>query len=61
MVAIPVSSQSALQKLKNSAFIDDVICLSALVNFRAVGQFYQSFDQVDDAEVKALLNEETLA
>ena len=61
VVAIPVSSQSALQKLKNSAFIDDVICLSAPVNFRAVGQFYQSFDQVDDAEVKALLNEETLA
>lgn len=56
VVAIPVSSQSALQKLKNTPFIDDVVCLSTPINFRAVGQFYQNFDQVDDAEVKTLLN-----
>ncbi|MDG1729477.1 MAG: phosphoribosyltransferase family protein [Algibacter sp.] len=61
IVAIPVSSQNALQKLKNTPFIDDVICLKAPVNFRAVGQFYKNFDQVDDTEVKALLNKETVA
>jgi predicted phosphoribosyltransferase len=60
MVAIPVASQSALQKLRNTPFIDDVICLYTPVNFRAVGQFYQNFDQVDDAEVKILLNKETV-
>lgn len=60
VVAIPVSSQSALQKLQNSTFIDEVICLSTPVNFRAVGQFYQNFDQVDDAEVKTLLNKVTV-
>ena len=60
VVAIPVSSQDALQKLENSPFIDDVVCLSTPVNFRAVGQFYENFDQVDDAEVKTLLNEITV-
>ena len=60
VVAIPVSSQSALQKLKNTPFVDDVICLSAPVNFRAVGQFYQNFDQVNDTEVKSFLNKLTV-
>lgn len=61
VVAIPVSSQSAIQKLKNTPFVDDVICLSAPVNFRAVGQFYKNFDQVDDNEVKNFLNKLTIA
>ena len=56
VVAIPVSSQSALQKLKNTPFIDEVICLSAPENFMAVGQFYKNFDQVDDTEVKSYLS-----
>ncbi|WNH07794.1 phosphoribosyltransferase [Thalassobellus suaedae] len=56
VVAIPVSSQSALQKLKNTPFIDEIVCLSAPENFRAVGQFYKNFDQVDDTEVKTYLN-----
>ena len=60
VVAIPVSSQSALQKLKKSTFIDDIICLHSPSHFRAVGQFYQNFDQVDDAEVKTLLNNVTV-
>lgn len=60
VVAIPVSSQSALQKLKNTPFIDEVICLSAPLNFRAVGQFYKNFDQVDDTQVKTLLNKVTV-
>ena len=61
VVAIPVASPNALLKLKNSAFIDEVICLSAPAGFRAVSQFYQNFDQVDDLEVRALLNKTTLA
>lgn len=56
VVAIPVSSQSALQKLKNTSFIDEVICLYTPANFRAVGQFYKNFDQVNDTEVKTFLN-----
>ena len=56
VIAIPVSSQSALQKLKNTPFVDEIICLSTPVNFRAVGQFYKNFDQVDDNQVKTFLN-----
>ena len=59
IVAVPVASQSALQKLQNSDFVDEVICLTAPSHFRAVGQFYQNFDQVDDVEVKALLQKAT--
>lgn len=56
VVAIPVSPISAYNKLNKSNFIDEVICLSTPINFQAVGQFYQNFDQVDDFEVKNLLN-----
>ncbi|MGB3344211.1 MAG: phosphoribosyltransferase family protein [Aequorivita sp.] len=56
VVAIPVSSRRALQRLQNSPFIDEVICLYAPIDFQAVGQFYENFDQVGDAEVKTLLN-----
>lgn len=35
--------------------VDDMVCLEAPAYFSAVGQFYQHFDQVDDAEVIALL------
>ena len=60
VVAIPVSSQSAFQKLKNTPFVDEVICLTTPMNFMAVGQFYENFDQVDDAEVKSYLNKVTV-
>lgn len=56
VIAIPVASQSALQKLQKSAFINEIVCLSTPENFYAVGQFYENFDQVDDLEVKNLLN-----
>ena len=59
LVAIPVSSQSALKNIKNTPFVDEVICLSAPQNFKAVGQFYINFDQVDDLEVKTYLNRVT--
>ena len=61
IVAVPVAPLSAVQKLQNSDYIDEVICLSVPTNFRAVGQFYQYFDQVDDLEVKALLNKSTVS
>ncbi|RKS53728.1 putative phosphoribosyltransferase [Gillisia mitskevichiae] len=57
IVAIPVASNNALQKLQHSQYIDEVVCLLVPENFRAVGQFYQDFEQVDDATVARLLNE----
>jgi putative phosphoribosyl transferase len=60
IVAVPVSTQSALAKLKNTPFVDEVICLSKPANFHAVGQFYENFDQVTDAEVQRLLNKNSI-
>lgn len=49
IVAVPVSSPEALKKIEER--VDEVVCLAAPVNFRAVGQFYETFDQVADEEV----------
>lgn len=57
IVAIPVAPTSAIYKLQESQFIDEVVCLSIPVNFRAVGEFYEDFDQVDDSQVRELLKE----
>lgn len=57
IVAIPVAPKSSIPKLETSPFIDEVICLFAPFNFHAVGQFYQNFHQVSDAEAIAILEE----
>lgn len=54
VVAVPVSSPSALKKAEETA--DEVICLSTPENFRSVGQFYDTFDQVSDEEVMEKLH-----
>lgn len=56
VVAIPVASNDAIEKLQTSPYVDEVICPLVPDYFRAVGQFYENFDQVDDKEVKQLLN-----
>ena len=56
VVAIPVAPYSAINKLEASPYVDEVICPLIPDYFQAVGQFYQNFDQVNDEEVKKLLN-----
>lgn len=51
--AVPVSPPDTLAKVR--PYADEVVCLSAPEMFYAVGQFYQSFPQVSDEEVIALL------
>ena len=55
IAAVPAASREALAMLKGEA--DDVVCLSAPRRFGSVGSFYQSFLQVSDEEVTALLRE----
>ena len=55
VVALPVASNSALKRVRDLILIEDTICLEAPVSFRAVGQFYNEFNQVNDAEVIELL------
>jgi putative phosphoribosyl transferase len=52
--AVPVASPAALEKVE--PYADEIVCLDAPEFFYAVGQFYGSFPQVDDAEVVALLH-----
>lgn len=49
VVAIPVIAPEALVVIKKE--VDDVVYLAAPTFFMAVGQFYQSFPQVEDDEV----------
>jgi len=51
--AVPVGAPDSLERIREEA--DEVVCLFAPWDFRAVGQFYQVFRQVEDAEVVACL------
>jgi putative phosphoribosyl transferase len=51
--AVPVAPPDTLEKVK--PYADEMVCLSAPAMFYAVGQFYQSFNQVSDEEVIRLL------
>lgn len=57
--AVPVGSPRSLAALHGIA--DDVVCLSAPEDFRAVAQFYRAFPPVDDQEVIGLLGRRSTA
>jgi predicted phosphoribosyltransferase len=52
-LAVPVAPPDSLREL--AEFADDVVCLAAPPAFFAVGQWYDDFTQVSDAEVNRLL------
>jgi len=52
-VAVPVAPPDTLAAL--AARVDDVVCLASPDPFRAVGQWYQVFDQTSDEQVQHLL------
>ena len=51
--AVPVAAAESLDKVR--PYADEVVCLHAPEDFRAVSLFYRHFPQVEDAEVIALL------
>lgn len=51
--AVPVAPADTLAKIEPMA--DELVCLQVPEFFQAVGQFYQSFPQVDDNEVVDVL------
>lgn len=53
VLAIPVCAPDTRDRLK--PLVDDIVCLFAPPNFRAVGIWYQNFDQLTDEDVIALL------
>ncbi len=57
--AVPVAPPDTVEKVQEYA--DEVVCLYASEDFRAVGQFYRNFGQVEDEEVIRLLAERPAA
>ncbi|RTQ50869.1 phosphoribosyltransferase [Hymenobacter gummosus] len=55
LVAVPVAAPAALVSLQPLA--DEVLCLLAPPDFRAVGQYYAYFRQTTDEEVRQALRE----
>ncbi|NPV69987.1 MAG: phosphoribosyltransferase [Firmicutes bacterium] len=55
VLAIPVAPQDAVRRLGEE--VDDLVCLGTPEPFSAVGQWYLNFEQVEDEEVIALLEE----
>ncbi|TAL65022.1 MAG: phosphoribosyltransferase [Legionella sp.] len=53
IIAVPVAALSTCQSLEKK--VDQVICPLRPIDFYAVGYWYDSFPQVEDAEVIALL------
>lgn len=54
--AVPVSPPDTLEKIR--PLCDELVCLSAPPEFRAVGQFYVDFNQVSDDEVVDILRQQ---
>ena len=55
IVAVPVGPFGRLAEIRRHC--DDVVCVLAPIDFWAIGQFYEDFPQVEDAEVVSLLRE----
>lgn len=54
IVAVPVASNSAVEKISKEA--DEVITIIVPYDFHGVGQFYESFETISDEEVAEYLH-----
>jgi putative phosphoribosyl transferase len=59
VIAVPVAPPQTCQEL--SGEVDDIVCLQTPQLFVSVGSWYQDFSQVDDDEVRELLQATSLA
>jgi predicted phosphoribosyltransferase len=55
IVAVPVASPNRLATIR--PWCDEAVCLITPEDFRAIGQFYEDFTQVQDEDVIALLRD----
>lgn len=55
IIAIPVAPPATIKKLEEHPFINEVVCLDTPDDFRGVGQFYENFAPVEDADAIDLL------
>ncbi|WP_251330403.1 phosphoribosyltransferase [Haloplanus pelagicus] len=57
VLALPVAPPDTIDRLEDHADVDTVVALETPTQFRAVGAFYDRFDQVSDEEAMALLSD----
>src|SRR5262245_24281362 len=55
IVAVPVASPDRLDEVRRHC--DDAVCLACPRRLRSIGQYFEDFSQIDDAEVVAILRE----
>jgi putative phosphoribosyl transferase len=53
VVAVPVAASESAEMMRRIA--DAVVTVLEPADFRAVGEWYERFDQIDDAAVAAIL------
>jgi putative phosphoribosyl transferase len=53
VVGVPIAASSTCQEFR--AEVDEIVCAKSPEPFYAIGQWYESFSQLTDAEVHALL------
>lgn len=53
VAAVPVAEKSMCEKMQS--LVEHLICPMRLVDFRAVGEWYEDFSQTEDEEVRELL------
>jgi putative phosphoribosyl transferase len=54
VIAVPVAPPDSVRII--SRLVDEFICLESPLNFSAVGQVYENFEQVSDEEVISYLH-----
>ncbi|WP_158059403.1 phosphoribosyltransferase [Halorussus halophilus] len=54
VLAVPVGSPDSVERLRAEA--DEVVCVETPLQFAAVGQFYDSFEQVSDERAREYLD-----
>ncbi len=56
VVAVPVGAPETVHEILNMTEVEDVVCVEQPSFFRAVGELYKEFPQVEDEEVVEILS-----
>jgi len=55
VVAVPTASRQTCENFRSIPEVDEIICLLSPTQFRAVGRWYEKFEQTSDEQVRILL------
>ena len=58
VIAVPVAAAETCEQFRRDPAVDEIVCAQTPAPFQAVGLWYDDFEQVTDAQVRAMLDEE---